>query len=227
MRAKSELLDYVNRQQQTTVDADVFTLGFARRMTAYKRADMVLSDAERLKKIANDFGGLQLIYAGKAHPSDDEGKRLIRRILELKQALRDHVSIAFLPNYDVGIAKLITAGVDLWLNTPQPPMEASGTSGMKAALNGIPSLSILDGWWLEGLVEGVTGWAIGEQRSEPGGGSSDAASLYDKLERLIAPLFHQERERYIDVMRHAIAINGSHFNTQRMLQQYVSNAYLR
>ncbi len=227
MRAKSELLDYVNRQQQATLDADVFTLGFARRMTAYKRADLVLSDTERLRKIANDFGGLQLIYAGKAHPSDEEGKRLIRRILELKQALRDHVSIAFLPNYDVGTAKLITAGVDLWLNTPQPPMEASGTSGMKAAMNGIPSLSILDGWWLEGLVEGVTGWAIGEQRSEPGGGSSDAASLYEKLERVIAPLFHQERERYIDVMRHAIAINGSHFNTQRMLQQYVSRAYLQ
>ncbi len=98
---------------------------------------------------------------------------------------------------------------------------------MKAAMNGIPSLSILDGWWLEGLVEGITGWAIGEQRSEPGGGSSDAASLYEKLERVIAPLFHQERERYIDVMRHAIAINGSHFNTQRMLQQYVSRAYLQ
>ena len=98
---------------------------------------------------------------------------------------------------------------------------------MKAALNGIPSLSILDGWWVEGLVEGVTGWAIGEQRNELSSGLPDATSLYDKIERVIAPMYHQERERYIDVMRHAIAINGSHFNTQRMLQQYISSAYLR
>ena len=226
MCAKSELLDYVGRCQLASMDADVFTLGFARRMTAYKRADLILSDPARLRKVANEFGGLQVIYAGKAHPSDEEGKGLIRRIFEVKRSLKDSVSIAFLPNYDLGLAKLITAGVDLWLNTPQPPLEASGTSGMKAALNGIPSLSILDGWWLEGWVEGVTGWAIGGQRNETNTGSQDAASIYEKIERVIAPMFYQERECYIDVMRHAIAINGSHFNTQRMLQQYVSNAYL-
>lgn len=227
MHGKSELLDYVNQRQLAAMEAEVFTLGFARRMTAYKRADLVLSDLKRLKKIANEFGGLQLIYAGKAHPGDEAGKLLIRRIFELKRLLKDSVSIAFLPNYDLGLAKLITAGVDLWLNTPQAPLEASGTSGMKAALNGIPSLSVLDGWWLEGLVEGVTGWAIGEQRDEQNSGPPDADSLYEKIEHVIAPMFHQNRERYIDVMRHAIALNGSHFNTQRMLQQYVSNAYLR
>jgi len=126
------------------------------------------------------------------------------------------------------LANLITSGVDLWLNTPQPPLEASGTSGMKAALNGIPSLSILDGWWIEGLIEGVTGWAIGDQprgQDNANGASTDAASLYDKLEREIMPLFYDDRDHFIDVMRHAIALNGSFFNTQRMLQQYVSNAY--
>ena len=229
-RAKSELLEYVNAQQNPPMKPDVFTIGFARRMTAYKRADLVLADSERLSKIASHLGGLQLIYAGKAHPGDQEGKQLIRRIFSLMQALKGCVEIAFLPNYDLVLAQRITSGVDLWLNTPQPPLEASGTSGMKAALNGIPSLSILDGWWIEGLVEGVTGWAIGEEkrgREEDLRGSNVASLLYDKLERVILPMFYQKREQYIEVMRHAIAINGSFFNTQRMLQQYVLNAYFR
>jgi len=228
MQAKSELLDNVNRHREVVMDADIFTIGFARRVTAYKRADLVFSDIERLKKIADEFGGLQFVYAGKAHPSDTEGKQIIRRIFDLKRALKDQIAIAFLPNYDIELAKLITAGVDLWINTPQPPLEASGTSGMKAALNGIPSLSVLDGWWLEGLVDGVTGWAIGDEKSiETINRSLDAACLYEKLEGTIVPMFYHDRERFIEIMRHAIAINGSHFNTQRMLQQYVSNAYLR
>ena len=230
MRAKADLLEWVNKEQDGVMHPEVFTIGFARRVTAYKRADLVLADPERLKKIAHEFGGLQLVYAGKAHPSDWEGKHLIRRIFELKRALKDCVTITFLPNYDLALAKLITSGVDVWLNTPKPPLEASGTSGMKAALNGIPSLSILDGWWIEGLVEGVTGWAIGDEKrvgDHEVNGSLDAALLYDKLEHAIVPMFYHDREHFIDVMRHAIAINGSHFNTQRMLQQYVLNAYFR
>jgi len=228
-RAKTELLAYVNEKHTPALKPDVFTMGFARRVTAYKRADLVFTDLERLKKVAAASGGLQLIYAGKAHPSDEEGKRLLRRILELEKVLDGSVTVAFLPNYDLALAKLITAGVDLWLNTPQPPLEASGTSGMKAALNGIPSLSIVDGWWMEGLIEGVTGWAIGDenrQREDESSGQRDAASLYDKLERVIIPMFYG-RERFIEVMRHAIAVNGSFFNTQRMLQQYVLSAYFR
>ena len=228
MFAKTELIDRVNKNTDAGMEGDILTIGFARRVTAYKRADLILSDPERLKKIAGEFGGLQLIYAGKAHPSDGEGKRLICRICEMREILKGQIAIAFLPNYDIELAKLITSGVDLWLNTPQPPLEASGTSGMKAALNGVPSLSVLDGWWLEGLVEGVTGWAIGnENHIEEAGRSSDAASLYEKLEQTIIPMFCHDRERFIEVMRHAIAINGSHFNTQRMLQQYISSAYLR
>ena len=227
-RAKMELLARVNERHKLEMRPEVFTIGSARRVTAYKRADLLFTDMERLKKIANNSGGLQLIYAGKAHPSDQEGKRLIRRILELKNLADENITIAFLRNYDLELARLITAGVDLWLNTPQPPLEASGTSGMKAALNGIPSLSVVDGWWMEGLIEGVTGWAIGDKkrpREDETSSVRDAASLYDKLDRVILPMFHGRQGSFVEVMRHAIAVNGSFFNTQRMLQQYVLNAY--
>ena len=226
--AKTELLVRVNEQYKLALKPEVFTMGFARRVTAYKRVDLLFTDLDRLKKIATRAGGLQLIYAGKAHPSDQEGKRLIRHILQLKETLKDGIAIVFLRNYDLSLAKLMTAGVDLWLNTPQPPLEASGTSGMKAALNGVPSLSVVDGWWMEGLIEGVTGWAIGvekRQREDESSGLRDAASLYEKLERVIIPLFCGNRDKYAEVMRHAIAVNGSFFNTQRMLQQYVLSAY--
>jgi starch phosphorylase len=225
-QAKTELLALVNEQLHLAMKPEVFTIGFARRVTAYKRADLLFTDLERLKKVAAQAGGLQVIYAGKAHPSDQEGKRLIRHILELRDVLQDHITI--LRNYDLALAKLITSGVDLWLNTPQPPLEASGTSGMKAALNGVPSLSIADGWWMEGLIEGITGWAIGDekrQREDESSGRRDAASLYDKLERVIIPMFQRDPDRFVEVMRHAIAVNGSFFNTQRMLQQYVLRAY--
>jgi starch phosphorylase len=229
-RAKTELLALVNEQHHLSMKPEVFTIGFARRVTAYKRAGLLFTDLERLKRVAAQAGGVQVIYAGKAHPSDQEGKRLIRHILELKDVLKDSIAVSFLPNYDMALAKLITSGVDLWLNTPQPPLEASGTSGMKAALNGVPSLSIVDGWWMEGLIEGVTGWAIGDetrQREDESSAARDAASLYDKLERVILPMFQHDRDRYVEVMRHAIAVNGSFFNTQRMLQQYVLSAYFR
>jgi len=229
-QAKIELLGLVNEQHHLAMSPEVFTIGFARRVTAYKRADLLFTDLDRVKKVAAQAGGLQVIYAGKAHPSDQEGKRLIRHIFELKEVLKDSITIAFLRNYDMALAKLVTSGVDLWLNTPQPPLEASGTSGMKAALNGVPSLSVVDGWWMEGLIEGVTGWAIGDekrQREDESSGLRDAASLCEKLERVILPMFSGHKDRYAEVMRHSIAVNGSFFNTQRMLQQYVLRAYFR
>ena len=126
------------------------------------------------------------------------------------------------------LAKVLVAGSDIWLNTPQPPLEASGTSGMKATLNGVPSLSIMDGWWIEGAVSGVTGWAIGDERhAETVGSAQDACLLYEELERKIVPLFRDDKDRFIDVMRHAIALNGGYFNTQRMLQQYVLSGYFQ
>jgi starch phosphorylase len=227
--AKRELVQYVNRETNAGLDADVLTLGFARRTATYKRADLPFRDLDRLRGIAAKAGRLQIIYAGKAHPQDQAGKQLIQRIFQARDALRNDIRVCYLANYDMDLARRLLAGVDVWLNTPEPPMEASGTSGMKAALNGVPSLSVLDGWWIEGCIEGVTGWALGERcdiTTNPGDRAAcDAVSLYDKLERVVIPLFYKDRERFLDVMRHAIALNGSFFNTQRMVQQYVLRAY--
>ena len=161
-QAKKRLLEYINRETKVEMDLDVLTLGFARRAATYKRGDLLFTDIERLKSISSKAGLFQVIYAGKAHPQDQGGKELIQRIFQLKESLKKDIKIAYLENYDLELGKMITSGVDVWLNTPEPPLEASGTSGMKAALNGVPSLSILDGWWIEGCIEGVTGWSIGE-----------------------------------------------------------------
>jgi starch phosphorylase len=226
--AKRQLIDQVNRRAGAAMDPEVLTLGFARRATAYKRADLLFHDLQRLRAVSSRVGRLQVVYAGKAHPRDQEGKEVIQHVFQAKDALAGQVEVAYLENYDMALGQWITSGVDVWLNTPEPPQEASGTSGMKAALNGVPSLSILDGWWIEGCIEGVTGWAIGQDSPSgraPRDRSSDAASLYDKLEKVVIPLFYGDRDRFIDVMRHAIALNGSFFNTQRMILQYVLKAY--
>jgi starch phosphorylase len=230
--AKHDLLEIVRQKTGLTLDEDVFTIGFARRATGYKRADLILSDLDRLRQIAKNAGQFQIIYAGKAHPNDGGGKDIIRRIFHAKKALRKAVPIVFLDEYNLELGGQMTAGVDLWLNTPQFPLEASGTSGMKAALNGVPSLSILDGWWVEGHIEGVTGWSIGEPRRSVGPNAAtdnvnEAESLYWKLENVILPMFYKEPSAYVQIMQHAIAINGSFFNTQRMVQQYITDAYLR
>jgi starch phosphorylase len=173
-------------------------------------------------RIAEEFGGLQIIYAGKAHPHDDPGKALIRRVFDVAKTLNsDRLHIIYLENYEWKLGALLTGGVDLWLNTPKRPYEASGTSGMKAALNGVPSLSILDGWWIEGCIEGVTGWPIADREDQNG----ESASLYDHLEQSILPLYYREPSQWQKIMRSSIALNGSFFNTQRMIEQYALNAY--
>ena len=231
--AKHDLLEAVRKKTGLKLDPEAFTIGFARRATGYKRADLILNDLDRLRQIAKNVGAFQIVFAGKAHPKDAGGKEIIKRIFKAKRALKKAVPIVFLDDYDLDLGGKLTAGGDLWLNTPQYPLEASGTSGMKAALNAVPSLSILDGWWVEGHIEGVTGWSIGEpHRSDPApdtatNNAADAESLYSKLENVILPLFYEDRSRYLSVMQHAIAINGSFFNTQRMVQQYITDAYLR
>lgn len=229
MAAKHNLVHYVNRETNAGLDEDHLTLGFARRSAQYKRPDLIFQDIDRLKRIAAASGPLQIVFAGKAHPQDEGGKAIIRSIFQARERLRGAVTLVYLEGYDMELGKLLTAGADVWLNTPEPPLEASGTSGMKAALNGVPSLSVLDGWWIEGWIEGITGWAIGEATGDGPGGhdrSQDAACLYEKLEREIVPLFYEDRGRFIEVMRHAIALNGAFFNTHRMIQQYVVRAYL-
>lgn len=226
IQAKQKLLAEVKRRTGVNLAPDVMNIGFARRATTYKRADLLFSDLERLKRIARKVGPLQIIYAGKAHPRDEGGKALIRRIFEAASELRDIIPVVYLEEYDMALAKYLCSGVDLWLNTPQKPDEASGTSGMKAALNGVPSLSVLDGWWVEGCVEGATGWSIGESSEPESDPSKEIASLYDKLERVIVPMFYQRPADYAKVMRTTIALNGSFYNAQRMMFQYMKNAYI-
>ncbi len=220
--SKRELLKAVKERSGVEMREDVFTLGFARRAATYKRADLLFTDPERLVRLAEQMGGMQVLYAGKAHPADEPGKAKIRRVIELANQLRESaLKIVYLENYEWKLGALLTGGVDLWLNTPRRPYEASGTSGMKAALNGVPSLSILDGWWIEGWIEGVTGWAIDDHDDEP----VEAQSMYEHLEQTILPLYYKDQGQWRRIMRSAIALNGSFFNTQRMLEQYVINAY--
>jgi starch phosphorylase len=223
-RAKADLIETVHSLTSVRLDPALPILGFARRMTAYKRPDLLFSDLERLKEIARSHP-FQLVLAGKAHPQDGEGKRLIELLHAHLGALRDLIPAAYLPNYDMKLALAMVAGSDVWVNTPLRPMEASGTSGMKAAFNGVPSLSVLDGWWIEGCIEGVTGWAIGDSSESANGG--DAAALHEKLERTVLPLYHKERAEWIAVMKRAIAKNASFFNSHRMMRGYTTEAYLR
>jgi starch phosphorylase len=230
VEAKRTLVEHVNRESNAGFDRDVLTIGFARRFAAYKRAGLIFQDLDRLKRIVRAAGPIQIVFAGKAHPRDRDGKDLIARIHEMRDALQGVISVSYLTNYDMEVAKMLCAGVDLWLNTPLPPMEASGTSGMKAAMNGVPSLSVLDGWWIEGHLEGVTGWSIGDRveaclEPQPGMDACHAAELYRKLEEQVLPCFYKEHERFVEIMRHAIALNGAFFNTQRMVAQYLHDAY--
>ena len=203
---------------------DRLTIGFARRMTSYKRPSLLFSDLERLRKLSKKYP-LQIVLAGKAHPMDMPGKEHIRNLHRFARELAPDVAVAYLPDYAMDSARLIVSGVDVWLNTPQRPLEASGTSGMKAALNGVPNLSVLDGWWLEGWEEGITGWAVGPDG--PHDAEVDAESLYDKLERVVAPLFYDDPAGWQQVCRGAIGANASFFNTHRMLRRYVIEAYSR
>jgi starch phosphorylase len=221
-RAKESLLAEVGSRTGLVLDPRVLTLGFARRVATYKRANLMFSDSDRLLRIAEAAGGLQILYAGKAHPQDEPGKQLIREVVEKAHSINSkNLQIVYLENYAWDLGALLTAGVDVWVNTPKRPYEASGTSGMKAALNGVPSLSILDGWWIEGCIEGVTGWAIEDGAND----AEEALSLYHKLENAVVPLYLQAPEKWAQIMRTTLAFNGSYFNTNRMVKQYTRNAY--
>ncbi|HTV08116.1 MAG TPA: alpha-glucan family phosphorylase [Candidatus Aquilonibacter sp.] len=218
---KQRLLATVKSRTGVELDANVLTLGFARRVATYKRATLLFKDGQRLHDLADRIGGLQIIFAGKAHPADGAGKALIREVFDAAARLESpKLRILYLENYDWDLGEQLTNGVDVWLNTPRRPYEASGTSGMKAAMNGVPSLSVLDGWWIEGCAENVTGWAITDLDDEV----QEADYLYKKLETTIAPLY-ADKDAFARIRQHCIAMNGTFFNTHRMLGQYFSNAY--
>ncbi len=232
-KAKGEMLATVASATGRSLDPDALTIVFARRMTDYKRPTLALADPARLRAIADRVGPIQIVFAGKAHAHDGAGQEIVRRIHAVAKSLEGSVPVVFINGYDLALAHSLVAGADVWLNVPRPPMEASGTSGMKAALNGVPGLSTLDGWWIEGCVEGVTGWSIGSAsddcRSE-GSESMDprhASDLYDKLERAVAPLFHGDRPAWARVMLNCIAVNGSYFTAERMVAEYAVRAYAR
>jgi starch phosphorylase len=222
--AKADMIAFVAERTGRRFDPALPVIGYARRMTAYKRPEMLFSDIDRLCAIAKRQP-FQIVVAGKAHPKDTPGKERIRWLHERFTQLGNQVPAVFVPNYDMTVAKHLVSGVDVWLNTPVPPLEASGTSGMKAALNGILNLSVLDGWWLEGCIEGVTGWAIGHN-----GGidapEADAGHLYDKLEHVVLPLYHGDRARWIWMMKQAVSKIACFFNTHRMMRRYAGDAYV-
>ena len=221
-RAKEALLAEVGSRTGLMFNPNVLTLGFARRAATYKRANLMFSNPERLQKIAAAAGGLQIIYAGKAHPQDEPGKALVQKVIEdAAKYSNDTLRVVYLEDYAWDLGALLTAGVDVWVNNPRRPYEASGTSGMKAAMNGVPSLSILDGWWIEGCIEGVTGWAIEDGATD----EEEANALYNKLESAVVPLYLSGPEKWARVMRNTLAFNGSYFNTNRMVKQYTRNAY--
>lgn len=234
LAAKKKLLDEVSEKTGIYLDPLRFTIGYARRFTEYKRPEVILQDIERLKAITEKVGDIQIIFAGKAHVYDYSGKEIIKKIIQLAKKINSEnckLKIVFIPNYDMLVARRMVSGCDIWLNTPQRPLEASGTSGMKAALNGVPQVSTLDGWWIEGCIENLTGWGLGPHPQDPefkldSDMTDEARDLYDKLENTIIPTFYGNKDKWADIMRHCIAINASFFNSYRMAQQYIANAYI-
>ena len=226
---KRKLIDYAKSAAHVDLDYDKFTIGFARRATAYKRADLLFYDIDKLERIGT--GKIQIIYAGKAHPKDTEGKQLIERIFSYIQRLKGKINIAFIQDYDMEVALKLVSGVDVWLNTPLKPLEASGTSGMKAAHNGVVNFSVLDGWWIEGHIEGYTGWSIGPAPTDAGSDKDmnkiDAEDLYKKLENTIIPTYYDDRKTWVRMMQNAIGKNAYYFNSHRMMRRYVTEAYIR
>ncbi|HUF52801.1 MAG TPA: alpha-glucan family phosphorylase [Dehalococcoidia bacterium] len=221
--AKDALVAEVRARSGVALAPTALTIGFARRATGYKRGDLLFTDIDRLRRLVTNIGPLQVVYAGKAHPKDDEGKRIIQDVFAAAGDLGDAMKVVYLQDYDMTLGKCLVSGVDLWLNNPQKPLEASGTSGMKAAMNGVPSFSVLDGWWIEGRIEGRTGWAIGDEN--PIQEEDEIRSLYDKLERDIMPMYYQRPDEYATVMRYCISHNGEFFSAQRMMFQYLRDVY--
>jgi glycogen phosphorylase len=220
---KVRMVERLNALQPEHLDPELLTIGFARRFATYKRADLLFHDADRLAQIGG--GRIQLIVAGKAHPQDEAGKHLIQAVIRLGAA--SPVTAVFIPDYDLALGKLLVAGVDVWLNNPRRPMEASGTSGMKASLNGVPNLSVLDGWWIEGY-DGTNGWAIGPDIAPLGDpeeeDARDAESLYMLLSERVIPEFYDSPGQWAQRMKRAVA-SSARFTTHRMVGEYARRLY--
>jgi len=216
----------------TLLDPSVLTIGFARRFVTYKRADLIFYNLERLKKLLNDrWRPIQIIFAGKAHPADDPGKRILQKIYNFARDPGLCGRIAFIEDYEEQFAQYMVHGVDVWLNNPMPPMEASGTSGMKAALNGVPHLSIMDGWWIEGY-NGENGWAFNHEESEGNQCQKDAEAIYRILEEEIIPCYYKVSDHgipadWVRIMKNSIKSNAAKFSARRMVKEYIDKFYIK
>jgi starch phosphorylase len=231
---KRALVSYVNERTGLGFNENAITICVAKRIVAYKRNGMILSDPSRLTRIASDKGDVQVIVAGKAHPKDLGAKGMLADILRKASQLNgssQKVKVAILENYDIEMAKLLVAGSDVWLNNPRRPLEACGTSGMKAAINGVLNLSVYDGWWLEGGIEGVNGWGIGRRPAWADLGESQEGEeendLYSKLSGSVLPTYYNDHERWLEMAKASIATVGALFNSYRMVEDYVTRVYSR
>jgi starch phosphorylase len=215
----------------TLLDPHALTIGFARRFATYKRADLLFRDADRLRRLlVNPWRPVQLVFAGKAHPADQPGKELLQRVYKFTRDPQFEGRVAFIEDYEMHVAHVLVQGVDIWLNLPRVPLEASGTSGMKAALNGVPQISTLDGWWAEGY-DGTNGWAIPQSGAGEDSDAADAEFLYELLEEQVVPLYYNRDERgipvaWLDKMRNALRVSGSVFTARRMVRDYVERYYI-
>ncbi|MBG45760.1 MAG: alpha-glucan phosphorylase [Euryarchaeota archaeon] len=215
--ARKVLRELVQTSTGVRLDKNRLTIGFARRFATYKRANLVFSDLERLREIG--AGKIQFVFSGKAHPRDEGGKALIKSIFDSAKDLENEIPVAFLEDYSMATGLAMTGGVDIWLNNPIRPMEASGTSGMKAAMNGVPNCSILDGWWPEGCEHGVNGWAIGEADDERDD-VRDAKNVLDVIENEVLPAWEEGDEKWCEIMRASIA-TSARFTGARMISDYL------
>ena len=224
---KKRLFEMVEQRLGKKFSTDKFTIGFARRVDGYKRQNFIFKDLDRLCRIAQKFGGLQFVFAGKAYPDTAGPDSTLAEVYRLSQRTDLPIDIVYIPDYDMTTSEYMVAGVDIWLNNPLRPLEASGTSGMKATLNGVPNFSVVDGWWVEGIQENETGWAIGDENSHMGNEEYELNDLYGKLEHIILPTYHYDTKKWLEIQKQAIAINASYFNTQRMVTEYLTKGYLK
>jgi starch phosphorylase len=230
---KETLIEMINSETDSSFVTADFTIAMAKRITHYKRNNLILSNPDKLIDIAEKKGGIQIVFAGKTHPADTDGLAMIKSIHDTSKYISSKtkkIKIAFLENYNIHKANIMLSGADLWLNNPTRPLEASGTSGMKASLNGVPNFSVLDGWWLEACMEGINGWGIGPRPAwtdlSYSDDTHDLNDIYGKLEFNILDLYYKNYSDYIKIMKMAVSSIAPHFNTHRMVSEYVTDLYL-
>jgi starch phosphorylase len=219
---KNECIEFVKKRTGVQLDANALLVGFARRAAPYKRSDLIFTDPDVIEPLLH-AGKIQIIFSGKAHPMDETGKEIVANLVKMMKKYPK--SVVFLENYDISIGRMLTRGTDVWLNNPRRPLEASGTSGMKAAMNGILNLSTLDGWWPEACEHGVNGWQFGNGYEGDGQDEHDLKSLYRVLLNEVVPTYYENRQKWVEMMRASIQSTDQAFSASRMVEEYYELMY--